>query len=254
MTPEEKAKISRENGAKSRGPKTEEGKARSSRNALKTGEHTDKFKHFIPPHQACICNEERKDYEKLVETLVAIYKPLNDAAFSAVADIAGARWQIRRFEACVTMTWNLSLMTVGHRPNHFAPELIEVKAMVDSVAELLSGSSVLVKLNREIARLQQVIARAERRIRYVHTHFPDAPEQTCHQPDPPVENKPLTGEQLNILHDGPTPVYTTESSQIVIDGYKRMFPGRPIVILPAENDDDGFDDGPDHTPVPRKAA
>jgi hypothetical protein len=253
MTPEEKAKISRENGAKSRGPKTEQGKARSSRNALKTGEYSEKFKHFIPPHEACIANEERQGYETLVEQLIAIYKPVNQLALDAVIDIAVSRWQIRRFQACITMTWNLSLAAATRRPNTFAPELAEIKVMVDATAELLSGNSVLVKLNREIARLQQVIARAERRIKFVHANFPDSPEQTCHQPDPPIENKPLTREEPSILRDGPTPVYTTECTQIVIDGYRRMFPGRPIVILPSETSDDHDETLPDHTPVPRIA-
>ncbi|MBL8241564.1 MAG: hypothetical protein JNM66_29335, partial [Bryobacterales bacterium] len=45
-----------------------------------------------------------------------------------------------------------------------------------------------------------------------------------------------------------------ETSQVVIDGYKKMFPGRPIVILPSENGDDDDDILPDHSPVPRKAA
>jgi hypothetical protein len=251
MTPEEKAKISRENGAKSRGPKSPQGKARSSRNALKTGEYSEKFKHFIPPHEACIANEERKDYEALVDQLIAIYKPANQLALDAVGDIAVARWQIRRFEACITMTWNLSLAAATRRPNTFAPELVEIKVMVDATAELLSGNSVLIKLNREIARLQQLISRAERRIKFVHQNFPDSPEQTQPDPPPPVENTPLTGDKPGDCNPRPAPVYTSECTQTVIDGYRKLYPGRPIVILPPETGADGPDSVPDHTPVPR---
>ena len=250
MTPEEKARISRENGAKSRGPKTQEGKDRVSRNALKHGEYSEKFKHFVPPHEACLCIEEREGYDKLVDTLMAIYRPINQSSLDAVGDIAVARWQIRRFEACITMSWNLSLANATHRANNFAPELAEIKVMVDSVAELLSGNSVLIKLNREIARLQQVIARAERRIKFIHSTFPNTPVQTQPDPEPPAENTPLSSQLPEQLRELPPPVYTTESTQIVIDGYKRRYPGRPIVILPAENDDDG----PDQASAPPKAA
>ena len=125
MTPEEKARISRENGAKSRGPKTQEGKDRVSRNALKHGEYSEKFKHFVPPHEACLCIEEREGYDQLIDALIAIYRPINQSSLDAVGDIAVARWQIRRFEACITMSWNLSLANATHRANNFAPELAD---------------------------------------------------------------------------------------------------------------------------------
>ena len=80
MTKEERAKIARENGAKSKGPVTPEGKERSARNALKDGSRAEKFGYFIPPHEAVVCNEDPKQYQSLVEDLIAIYKPLNQAA------------------------------------------------------------------------------------------------------------------------------------------------------------------------------
>ena len=43
MSNEERARIARENGAKSHGPTTDAGKAKVSANAVKTGEHIDKL-------------------------------------------------------------------------------------------------------------------------------------------------------------------------------------------------------------------
>ena len=254
MTPEEKARISRENGAKSSGPTTQEGKDRVSRNALKHGEYSEKFKHFVPPHEACLCIEEREGYDKLVDTLMAIYRPINQSSLDAVGDIAVARWQIRRFEACITMSWNLSLANATHRANNFAPELAEIKVMVDSVAELLSGNSVLIKLNREIARLQQVIARAERRIKFIHSTFPNTPVQTQPDSEPPAENKPLNDELPEQLKELPPPVYTTECTQTAIEGYQKLYPGRPIVILPSKDAQNDVDDASDYRDLPRKVA
>ena len=94
MTKEQRAKIARENGAKSKGPVTSAGKERSARNALKDGERAEKFACFIPPHEAVLCNEDRDQYESLVEDHIAIYKPLNQAAYAVIGDMAAARWQI----------------------------------------------------------------------------------------------------------------------------------------------------------------
>ncbi|MBL8235830.1 MAG: hypothetical protein JNM66_00320 [Bryobacterales bacterium] len=251
MTPDEKARISRENGAKSRGPKTQEGKDRVSRNALKTGEHAEKFKHFLPPHEACLANEDPDDYNKFIDTLLAIYKPVNQLALDAVGDIAVARWQIRRYKACITMTWNLALIAAAQRPNTLAPELEEIKVMVDSTTALMAGNSVISKLNRDISRLQQDVARAERRIKFIHSTFPDAAIQTQPKPEPPVENTALNSEVPETPNDGPAPVYTTECTQTVIEGYRKLYPGRPIVFLPSDDGLDGDEILPDHTPVPR---
>src|SRR6187431_3124196 len=245
MTREERAKISRENGAKSKGPKTEEGKEKSARNALKDGARAEKFAHFVPPHEVVVCNEDRKAYTQSVDELVAIYKPLNQAAFACVGDMAAARWQIRRLSQCITIHWNIALIAAGNKPagGNLAPELFEVKAIADASAELLSGNSVLTKLNREIARLQTVIARLERRIKFIHANFPDfapANKQTRQNEEANAENEELSEAEPEKDDDELAPIFTSENKPEVIAAYQREFPGRRIVIVPAENG--SFDD------------
>ena len=245
MTKEERARISRENGAKSKGPKTEEGKEKSARNALKDGARAEKFAHFVPPHEVVVCNEDRKAYMQSVDELVAIYKPLNQAAFACVGDMAAARWQIRRLSQCITIHWNLALIAAGNKPagGNLAPELFEVKAIADASAELLSGNSVLTKLNREIARLQTVIARLERRIKFIHANFPDfapANKQTRQNEEANAENEELNEAEPEKDDNELPPIFTSENKPEVIAAYQREFPGRRIVIVPAENGN--FDD------------
>ena len=74
-----------------------------------------------------MCNEDRKAYMQSVDELVAIYKPLNQAAYACVGDMAAARWQIRRLSQCITIHWNLALIAAGNKPagGNLAPELLK---------------------------------------------------------------------------------------------------------------------------------
>ena len=169
-------------------------KEERARNALKDGARAEKFACFIPPHEAVLCNEDRDQYESLVEDLIAIYKPLNQAAYAIIGDMAAAS------------------------------------------AELLAGNGLVPKMNREIDRLQQTLARAERRIKFIHSNFPDfAPDR--HKRTEAKEEANVANEGLNETepekdeNDLP-PIFTSENVPEVIEAYKREFPGRRIVIVP----------------------
>ena len=107
MTKEERAKIARENGAKSKGPVTSPGKEKSARNAIDHGRRAEKLKHFAPPHYVALCNEDRREYYQLLDQLVAVYQPVNLVAAGIVRDIAVARWQLLRLDTCIASHWNL---------------------------------------------------------------------------------------------------------------------------------------------------
>jgi hypothetical protein len=245
MSKKERAQIARENGAKSKGPKTEQGKAKVGANAVKTGEHVDKLAHFLPPHQAVLCNEDRPQYFQLLKQLIEIYQPANQLALSAVRDIAIARWQIERLHVCLTIQWNLALIGNHGNPSTLAPEFCEMQAMGRATEDLIGGKGIVHKLNREIAQLQQSIARLERRLKFIHGTFPTIASKQTQAPDPqPAETTPVTGE----------PVYITENTPTVIAAYKQQFPHRPIVVLPPDNVAKGIDTEDDMPFAPRKAA
>ncbi|MBL8239484.1 MAG: hypothetical protein JNM66_18815 [Bryobacterales bacterium] len=135
--------------------------------------------------------------------------------------------------------------------------------MVDSTAELLASNGLLAKLNREIARLQQAVVRAERRIHFINKTYPDAPFSRPAQDsairtqpvsEPAVVNTPLSADVPETLQNLPQPIYTTECAPNVIKDYQRDFPGRPTVILPAETNENGDDDSYDYRDLPRNAA
>ena len=78
---------SRANGLLSRGPKTPEGKAISSQNALKLAQTAD---------TVCLSNESAEVFQLLLDACIAEYKPSTDMQNLCVEEIAVNQWRIRR--------------------------------------------------------------------------------------------------------------------------------------------------------------
>ena len=85
---EKRLAANRENAKKSTGPRTEEGKARSSKNAVKHGFRSSSF--------TVVRLEDLDEVEKLKADAVACYKPVNSQELVAVERIAMAQQQIFR--------------------------------------------------------------------------------------------------------------------------------------------------------------
>ena len=182
MSPEQKAQIARDNGAKSKGPKSEEGKAKSSRNALKDGEFAQKLAHLTPAHEAVLCHEDRHAFIDLVDELIAIYRPSNQISLAVIRDMATDRWQIERLKRALTAHWNLILLNASKNVTNIAPELHQLHADASAVTELLSGDQFLSRLNREIARLKLSLAQSERRLKFIAANYPDAAPSSKNKP------------------------------------------------------------------------
>jgi hypothetical protein len=87
LTPEQRAENSRRNGAKSKGPVTPEGKARSSKNAIT---------HGIYAGNVITGSEDPEAYLRLLDDCLVHFRPADDYERSLVVEIADARWRISR--------------------------------------------------------------------------------------------------------------------------------------------------------------
>jgi hypothetical protein len=250
MTKEQRAQQSRENGAKSKGPKTDAGKAKVARNAITHGDRADKLKNFVPPHSAVLCNEERQQFYQLMEELTNVYQPINSVALGIVRDIAVARWQILRLDSCITSQWNLALVDNAQKPLTVAPELGEVQTMARSAEALYTGHAIVHRFNRQIDQLEIRIARLERRLRHLQAYFPGN-EQTCPLSPQPVENTGTTPENKQYNEQ---PIYVTENTPAVLAYYRQHFPNRKLVILPADDVAKGIERDDPMPDIPRRAA
>jgi hypothetical protein len=249
MSPEERAKIARENGAKSKGPKTPEGKAKSSRNAIKSGDHASTLALFVPPHSALLCNEERQQYAALVEENLLAYQPANAPATAAVKAISIAQWEIARLRACITMHWNLALVNSGQSPSDLAPELLEMHAMVNASAILYAPNGIVKSLSRQIDLLELRIARLERRLLFVQKHFatPTAPRPVSE----PVEKTEDTQTPAAPEAENEPAIVITENTPSVIEAYKKQYPNARFVILAPDGVALGHEVEDDLPPIPR---
>ena len=242
MTHEEKARIARENGAKSRGLRTPEGKAASSRNGIKTGEHAQKLSLFVPPNSAVLCNEQRQAYFRLLSDLLQIYRPKNQEASEMVRQIAIARWQINRLQTEINNIWNIELLQTAKSEPTLVEELEDMEFSANTAKILFTGKSQIENMNRQIDRLELRIARLRKGILEVHKNFPNAAK--------PLETQEAEPETENTE---PT-VYVTEHDEDVLAAYRREFPNHKIVLLPPDDVANGIEIEDDLPPAPRSAA
>ena len=87
MPTEAQRKANRQNAKKSTGPRTPEGKARSSQNALK---------HGLLARDAVMADEDPAEYDRQLQILEENLFPKNAIEFELVLQIADSRWRLRR--------------------------------------------------------------------------------------------------------------------------------------------------------------
>ncbi len=102
------AQASRINGAKSQGPKTEAGKARSSRNGLKLG---------LFSRSVVLATESQVHYNALVNQYRHEWNPQGQPETGALVEMVNARWRLRRVQTHLV-----------NRENPAAPSLLRAEA------------------------------------------------------------------------------------------------------------------------------
>lgn len=101
IDPKVRAEIARRNGARSKGPKTEEGKAASARNSARHG--------LCSENAGVLQNEDPAVYQGVVDTLQSHYRPTDDIEKELVEDIAFCLWRMRRVRGVESAMWNLAM-------------------------------------------------------------------------------------------------------------------------------------------------
>jgi len=161
MTKEERAAISRANAKKSTGPKTEEGKARSRRNAIKHGEKATTLKLFVPPHTAVHAHEDRQAFYSFFDAHIAKYHPNDEIELNIVRQIVECEWDINREPENKTSISNFELLKLMDQVAHDDTDLSALTVQVGIARAIAADHAVQfgikhkAALRREIERLEK---------------------------------------------------------------------------------------------------
>src|SRR5438876_1555981 len=166
MPTERQSESARINGAKSHGPKSAEGKKKSSRNSLRHG--------CTASHTIILACEDPKDFERMVEKYDNMYKPVTLEEQDLVAEMISARWRIRRATGVETNLIDCEMVTEE-------PKLKQKFAEVDCGMVLASAFRSLADESNSIAMLN----RYESRLRRMPRHASPAAQQRPFEPAPP---------------------------------------------------------------------
>jgi hypothetical protein len=149
LTKEQRAAISRANGAKSRGPKTAEGKAITSKNALKAGISAKQAKSLI------LEGIEREiDYKRFAAGIRSSFRP-EDVAQAAIVDrITSLMWRLARVareEALIV--WEEEDHSFGKKAPHY---LIHNQGRMEAISRYEKH------LSRELERAMEQINKLQK--------------------------------------------------------------------------------------------
>ena len=178
------------NGAKSRGPKSPEGKARSALNALKHGRYAT--------NAIVLKNEDPEAFEELVAGYIRRIQPADPVEYSLTRELAAIDWLLVRVYA-------LDTRLLDHEMEIQAPALDSAGLAIPELTRVLNASRSIVdhsKLPAFLARREAQLVRARHSIlgnlKDLRKNFPPcdpAPEVVPPQslnPESPVSIEPET--------------------------------------------------------------
>lgn len=144
---------SRDNGAKSNGPASSEGKAKSCLNAIKHGLTSSRI--------VVMQNESQQDYAKLVSGFLDTFQPVTEPEICLVEEMANSQWKRRRAERIETALLDLSLCEMESKLDQVfdGPVDEDTKAAL-AYRDAHHGDKTLANLERHIVRLSRQFQRA----------------------------------------------------------------------------------------------
>ncbi len=233
LTKEQRAEINRANAQKSTGPKTEEGKAKSSRNAIKHGERATTLKLFVPPQSAVQAHEDRQAFYKLFDVHIAKYGPNDELELNIIRQIADCEWDINREAETKTAIANFELLKLLDQIQNNDSGMASLQIQV-GIARALAADPAVIRGEKRIAFLRRQIACLEKRYFQLKKQCPantpavcdaaqDKADNLLNEKGEPVEQSPNEPKVIHVK--GPiTPP--------VVKMYQAMNPNRQLHLVP----------------------
>src|SRR5258708_2104006 len=186
----------RANGAKSRGPITEEGRKKSSMNA---------FKHGLNARTPVLFNETDDEHAALLDSYVQDFQPVGPAEMAAVIDMVDAKWRQRRLLNIESQMFELKLLEQKKELDAACQSYNEVVAHTFAFREL-AESRALAMVSQMESRFKRDYSRALSdllRLRRLRASTPVAENKKNEKRTQSQERTPTTDHQ-----SPPAPVLT----------------------------------------------
>jgi hypothetical protein len=184
MSSQQKIDSARANGAKSQGPKTEEGRQTSSRNALKHGLYSS---------SVVLHTEPCEQYQEMLDGYIRELQPEGPVELDLVEEMVAAKWRLRRLRAIETDLLDDEIVRTKDKLDDEGRPYTEITPLTDAYTNL-AQSPTLAFLTRHQSRLERAYSRALKNLlelQRLRKAVPAGPEQilqerTQSQPESPT--------------------------------------------------------------------
>ena len=150
MSTQRKIDSARANGAKSHGPITEQGRKKSSMNALK---------HGLTARTVLFSNDNHDEYNALLESYIESLQPIDPVEMDLVVDMVNAKWQQRRVQKLETELFDREMDEQKERLNE-KYESYDATFEQTHAFRMLTHCPAMRMLHREASRLKRDHSRA----------------------------------------------------------------------------------------------
>ena len=191
MTTERKQQAARANGAKSRGPVTPEGKARSSKNATTNG---------LTAETVLLPDESQERFNALLGSMIEAYRPSTDYEVSVVEKMAALNWQQDRLLGIDTATLAVQIEVMAPALDAELEHLSPPARIALAYRDLSDNSRVLSNLDRHASRIRRQFNQLRTELLSLQKLRPDSQPR----PEPPVCNPPSPADFSIKLQNEPT--------------------------------------------------
>jgi hypothetical protein len=213
MTSKLKSATSRANGAKSKGPKTAEGREKSSRNSLVHG--------FTSKNTIVLACENEDEFQEVLGDYSATYQPGSPVEIGVVDEMVACRWRMQRLRVIETALMDSEMDRELPETETEVPTDDPGYRLASAFRRLVDESRAISLVSRYESRLHRIHERCHRILRELQqtrreqTAGPVAPapvqpepppatqvgQPTCPKPEPQPDQL-----QLNLLGSSSAPI------------------------------------------------
>jgi len=166
MSSDLKIQTSRANGAKSRGPATPEGRAKSSRNSLR---------HGLSAKSILLPAESHEQFQLLLDAHIQQFQPANPVEMDLVEAMALSRWRLRRIWAIETSLLSNELTRRAEDIDEELTETTDEDRLAWVFQRLADGGPTLALLARYEGNLNRAFDRAFKQLNILQSQRQNEP-------------------------------------------------------------------------------